>query len=118
MSSQDEVEEFAALLRRLKARTDRSYAALARRLNMNASTLHRYCAGDAVPLGFAPVERFAAMCEASPAERIELHRRWILAVAARQRSRTATEPAPEGAEPARRAARTPRPMGRLSSRPR
>ncbi|MFI5812396.1 helix-turn-helix domain-containing protein [Streptomyces sp. NPDC051643] len=97
MSSQDEVEEFAALLRRLKARTDRSYAALARRLNMNASTLHRYCAGDAVPLGFAPVERFAAMCEASPAERIELHRRWILAVAARQRSRTATEPAPEGA---------------------
>ncbi|MFF2996412.1 helix-turn-helix domain-containing protein [Streptomyces sp. NPDC057950] len=95
MSSQDEVEEFAALLRRLKARTDRSYAALARRLNMNASTLHRYCAGDAVPLGFAPVERFAAMCEATPAERIELHRRWVLAVAARQRSRTATEPAPE-----------------------
>ncbi|MFD8425227.1 helix-turn-helix domain-containing protein [Streptomyces sp. NPDC059466] len=95
MSPQDEVEEFAALLRRLKARTDRSYAALARRLNMNASTLHRYCAGDAVPLGFAPVERFAAMCEASPAERIELHRRWVLAVAARQRPRTATEAAPE-----------------------
>ncbi|MEU1529904.1 transcriptional regulator [Streptomyces fagopyri] len=93
--SQEEVEEFAALLRRLKDRTDRSYAALARRLNMNASTLHRYCAGDAVPLGFAPVERFAAMCEASPAERIELHRRWVLAVAARQRSRTVTEPAPE-----------------------
>ncbi|MFE3268386.1 helix-turn-helix domain-containing protein [Streptomyces sp. NPDC059215] len=89
--SQEEVEEFAALLRRLKARTDRSYAALARRLNMNASTLHRYCAGDAVPLDFAPVERFAAMCEAGPAERIELHRRWILAVAARQRPRTATE---------------------------
>ncbi|MFJ8007492.1 helix-turn-helix domain-containing protein [Streptomyces fagopyri] len=93
--SQEEVEEFAALLRRLKDRTDRSYAALARRLNMNASTLHRYCAGDAVPLGFAPVERFAAMCEASPAERIELHRRWVLAVAARQRSRTVTEPAPK-----------------------
>lgn len=93
--SQEEVEEFAALLRRLKDRTHRSYAALARRLNMNASTLHRYCAGDAVPLGFAPVERFAAMCEASPAERIELHRRWVLAVAARQRPRAVTGPAPE-----------------------
>ncbi|WRZ89815.1 helix-turn-helix domain-containing protein [Streptomyces sp. NBC_01007] len=97
VSSQDDVEEFAALLRRLKARTDRSYAALARRLNMNASTLHRYCAGEAVPLGFAPVERFAALCEASPAERIELHRRWILAVAARQRSRTAAESVPQAA---------------------
>ncbi|MFF3559443.1 helix-turn-helix domain-containing protein [Streptomyces sp. NPDC002574] len=95
MSTQDEVEEFAALLRRLKARTGRSYAALARRLNMNASTLHRYCAGDAVPLGYAPVERFAAMCEASPAERIELHRLWVLAVAARQRSRASGEAAPE-----------------------
>ncbi|MGW4675561.1 helix-turn-helix domain-containing protein [Streptomyces sp. NPDC004324] len=90
--SQEEVEEFAALLRRLKARTDRSYAALARRLNMNASTLHRYCAGDAVPLDFAPVERFAALCGAGPAERIELHRRWILAVAARRRSPTVTAP--------------------------
>ncbi|MGW1064909.1 helix-turn-helix domain-containing protein [Streptomyces aureus] len=89
MSSPDEVEEFAALLRHLKGRTDRSYAALARRLNMNASTLHRYCSGEAVPLGFASVERFATLCGAEPAERIELHRLWILAVAARQRSRTA-----------------------------
>ncbi|MDX3833265.1 transcriptional regulator [Streptomyces europaeiscabiei] len=97
VSSQDEVEEFAALLRRLKARTDRSYAALAQHLNMNASTLHRYCAGDAVPLGFAPVERFAAMCQASRAERIELHRRWVLAVEARQRSRTTSGSAPEAA---------------------
>ncbi|MFG2951992.1 helix-turn-helix domain-containing protein [Streptomyces adustus] len=98
MSSQAEVEEFAALLRRLKDRTDRSYAALARRLNMNASTLHRYCAGEAVPLGFASVERFAALCGATPEERIELHRRWILAVAARQRPRTMPEPAPEATE--------------------
>lgn len=84
----DDVEEFAALLRRLKARTDRSYGALARRVNMNTSTLHRYCAGDAVPLDFAPVERFAALCGATPAERLELHRLWIQAVAARQRPRT------------------------------
>ncbi|MET9616827.1 helix-turn-helix domain-containing protein [Kitasatospora indigofera] len=102
MSSQDEVEEFAAQLRRLKGRTDRSYAALARRLHMNASTLHRYCTGEAVPLGFAPVERFAAMCGAGPAERTELHRQWVLAVAARQRARTSSGSAPEaaGAHPA------------------
>ncbi|MEV6540320.1 helix-turn-helix transcriptional regulator [Streptomyces sp. NPDC051665] len=87
-----DVEEFAALLRRLKARTDRSYSQLARRLNMNASTLHRYCVGEAVPLDFAPVERFAALCGATPEERLELHRYWILAVAARQRRRDAQPP--------------------------
>ncbi|MHA4996869.1 helix-turn-helix domain-containing protein [Streptomyces sp. SD18] len=101
MATRDEdVEEFAALLRRLKARTDRSYGALARRVDMNTSTLHRYCAGDAVPLDFAPVERFAALCGATPDERLELHRRWILAVAARQRPRTpgpSEDPAPDTA---------------------
>ncbi|WP_437015208.1 helix-turn-helix domain-containing protein [Streptomyces sp. enrichment culture] len=93
MSAQDDVDEvgeFAALLRGLKERTDRSYGSLARRLAMNTSTLHRYCAGEAVPLDFAPVERFAALCGASPEERLELHRRWLLAVAARQRPRTAS----------------------------
>ncbi|MEV8033308.1 helix-turn-helix domain-containing protein [Streptomyces sp. NPDC086182] len=83
----DETAELASLLTRLKERTDRSYAALARRLGMNASTLHRYCAGEAVPLDFAGIERFAALCGASTEERVELHRRWILAVAARQRPR-------------------------------
>ncbi|MGW4229818.1 helix-turn-helix domain-containing protein [Streptomyces sp. NPDC004980] len=78
--------QFAALLRELKERTDRSYGSLGRRLQMNTSTLHRYCTGEAVPLDFAPVERFAALCGASGAERLELHRRWLLAVAARQRS--------------------------------
>ncbi|MGQ4388378.1 helix-turn-helix domain-containing protein [Streptomyces sp. SAS_270] len=89
----DEVEELAALLRQLKARTDRSYGSLARRLNMNTSTLHRYCAGEAVPLEFAPLERFAALCGASSDERLELHRRWIPAVAARQRPRQGETPA-------------------------
>ncbi|NED33849.1 helix-turn-helix transcriptional regulator [Streptomyces sp. SID8499] len=88
MSTRDDVEEFAALLRQLKDRTDRSYGSLARRLNMNTSTLHRYCAGEAVPLDFAPVERLAAFCRASPQERLELHRLWLSAVAARQRGRT------------------------------
>ncbi|MGW2914322.1 helix-turn-helix domain-containing protein [Streptomyces asoensis] len=83
----DDVAEFALLLARLKDRTDRSYAALARRLGVNASTLHRYCAGEAVPLDFSRIERFAVLCGASAEERVELHRRWILAVAARQRSR-------------------------------
>ncbi|CAL9290294.1 hypothetical protein SUDANB51_06478 [Streptomyces sp. enrichment culture] len=86
----DDVEEFAARLRELKDRTDRSYGSLARRLAMNTSTLHRYCAGEAVPLDYAPVERFAALCGASPEERLELHRRWLLAVEARRRPRTAS----------------------------
>ncbi|MER6164398.1 helix-turn-helix domain-containing protein [Streptomyces violaceorubidus] len=85
----DEVAGFAALLRELKERTDRSYGSLARRLGMNTSTLHRYCAGDAVPLDFAPVERFAALCGATSEQRLELHRRWLAAVAARRRPRTA-----------------------------
>ncbi|MFJ4282304.1 helix-turn-helix domain-containing protein [Streptomyces massasporeus] len=92
----DDVGEFAALLRTLKERTDRSYGSLARRLAMNTSTLHRYCAGEAVPVDFAPVERFAALCGASPEERLELHRRWLLAVAARQRPRTAGTPQGSG----------------------
>ncbi|MER5791669.1 helix-turn-helix domain-containing protein [Streptomyces sp. NPDC001980] len=85
----DDVEEFAALLRQLKDRTDRSYGSLARRLNMNTSTLHRYCAGEAVPLDFAPVERLAAFCGATPQERLGLHEHWLRAVAARQRPRAA-----------------------------
>ncbi|MCL7430205.1 helix-turn-helix transcriptional regulator [Streptomyces sp. YS415] len=100
MSAQDDVGEFAALLRQFKERTDRSYGSLARRLGMNTSTLHRYCAGDAVPQDFAPVERFAALCGASAEERMELHRRWLLAVAARQRPRgTAAPDAPAQTEP-------------------
>ncbi|MEF2529703.1 MULTISPECIES: helix-turn-helix domain-containing protein [Streptomyces] len=90
--SAGEVAECAALLRELKGRTDRSYAQLARRLGMNTSTLHRYCAGEAVPLDFAPLERFAALCGASSEQRLELHRRWMLAVAARRRPRTADGP--------------------------
>ncbi|MFI9248319.1 helix-turn-helix domain-containing protein [Streptomyces sp. NPDC053086] len=89
VSIRNDVEEFAALLRRLKDRTDRSYGSLARRLSMNTSTLHRYCAGEAVPQDFAPVERLAAFCQATPEERLELHRLWLSAVAARQRVRTA-----------------------------
>lgn len=99
VSAQDDVARFAALLRELKERTDRSYGSLARRLNMNTSTLHRYCAGEAVPVDFAPVERFAALCGASGEERLELHRRWLRAVAARQRPRPAVAAGGAGAGP-------------------
>ncbi|MFF7262536.1 helix-turn-helix domain-containing protein [Streptomyces sp. NPDC008159] len=93
----EDVQAFAAWLTRLKEGTDRSYGQLARRLHMNTSTLHRYCAGDTVPTDFAPVERFAALCGATAEERVELHRLWLLAVAARQRARTAGAGAGTGA---------------------
>ncbi|MGW1672585.1 helix-turn-helix domain-containing protein [Streptomyces sp. NPDC002324] len=88
-AARDDVQAFAASLTRLKERTDRSYGQLARRLNMNTSTLHRYCAGDTVPLDFAPVERFAVLCGATGEERLELHRLWLSAMATRQRVRGA-----------------------------
>jgi hypothetical protein len=94
--AEDEVAEFAALLAELKARTGRSYDSLARRVRMNTSTLHRYCAGEAVPQDFAPVERLAAFCGATEQERLELHRSWLRALAARQRPRTSSAPGAPG----------------------
>ncbi|WP_407705557.1 helix-turn-helix domain-containing protein [Streptomyces niveiscabiei] len=84
MTSGQHAADFAERLRDLKSRTDRSYGSLARRLGMNTSTLHRYCAGEAVPQDFAPVERLAGFCGATPEERLELHRLWLLAVQERQ----------------------------------
>ncbi|MET9506797.1 helix-turn-helix transcriptional regulator [Streptomyces sp. NPDC006622] len=86
--------EFAELLRELKDRSGLSYGTLAKRLHMSTSTLHRYCNGDAVPTDYAPVERLARLCRASPAELVELHRRWILADGARgkKESGPAVEP--------------------------
>ncbi|MFJ1647602.1 helix-turn-helix domain-containing protein [Streptomyces sp. NPDC088258] len=75
--------QFAALLRELKDRSGLSYGALAKRLHMSTSTLHRYCNGTAVPHDYAPVERLARVCRATPQELMELHRQWILADAAR-----------------------------------
>src|SRR5918992_4883686 len=76
---------FAAFLRQLKDRSGLSYGVLAKRLHMSTSTLHRYCNGDAVPTDYAPVERLARLCKASPGELVELHRRWVLADAGRVR---------------------------------
>ncbi|MET7475992.1 helix-turn-helix domain-containing protein [Streptomyces sp. NPDC005648] len=79
----DGTEAFARLLRELKDRSGLSYGTLAKRLHMSTSTLHRYCNGTAVPVEYAPVERLARVCRATPDELVELHRRWILADAAR-----------------------------------
>ncbi|MET7733933.1 helix-turn-helix transcriptional regulator [Streptomyces sp. NPDC005402] len=78
-------EAFAQLLRELKDRSGLSYGTLAKRLHMSTSTLHRYCNGTAVPVEYAPVERLARVCRATPKELVELHRRWILADAERGR---------------------------------
>ncbi|MET7692960.1 helix-turn-helix transcriptional regulator [Streptomyces sp. NPDC005483] len=78
-------EAFAQLLRELKDRSGLSYGTLAKRLHMSTSTLHRYCNGTAVPVEYAPVERLARACRATPQELVELHRRWILADAERGR---------------------------------
>ncbi|MFE1881952.1 helix-turn-helix domain-containing protein [Streptomyces diastatochromogenes] len=75
--------DFGELLRELKDRSGLSYGVLAKRLHMSTSTLHRYCNGDAVPTDYAPVERLARLCKASPDELVELHRRWVLADAMR-----------------------------------
>ncbi|MFD7504036.1 helix-turn-helix domain-containing protein [Streptomyces sp. NPDC059850] len=89
---------FAELLRGLKERSGLSYGALAKRLHMSTSTLHRYCNGSAVPPDYAPAERIARVCRATPDELVELHRRWILADEARKRkSAGPEEPAPAAA---------------------
>ncbi|WP_032766628.1 helix-turn-helix domain-containing protein [Streptomyces sp. CNS654] len=92
-----EAVEFAALLKDLKDRSGRSYGVLAGKLHVSTSTLHRYCNGDAVPNEFAPVERFARVCGASGDELVEVHRRWIVADAARRRPSTGAASAPAGA---------------------
>ncbi|MFF7385550.1 helix-turn-helix domain-containing protein [Streptomyces griseoluteus] len=94
MGAAEEIAEFAARLRELKQRSGLSYEALAKRAHMSTSTLHRYCRGDGVPADYAVVSRMARLCGATPEELVELHRRWVLADAARERGRRAVAPAP------------------------
>ncbi|MFE2673532.1 helix-turn-helix domain-containing protein, partial [Streptomyces hygroscopicus] len=93
MGNAREIEDFAERLRALKERSGRSYGSLATRLHVSTSTVHRYCNGAAVPADYAPVERFARLCGATPEELVALHRRWMLADASRRRPRGAD---PEG----------------------
>ncbi|MEV3934265.1 helix-turn-helix domain-containing protein [Streptomyces sp. NPDC049944] len=85
------VEEFAGLVRALKARDGRSYEVLGRRLSVSASTLHRYCSGATVPEEFAVVDRLALLCGADEEERRALEAAWTEADRARRR---AASPAP------------------------
>nr|WP_203600054.1 helix-turn-helix transcriptional regulator [Streptomyces sp. SID9727] len=87
------------MLKKLKDRSGRSYGVLAGRLHVSTSTLHRYCNGDAVPGEFAPVERFARLCGATADEMVEVHRRWILADAARGRGKAEAPVPAEAVKP-------------------
>ncbi|WP_267244730.1 helix-turn-helix domain-containing protein [Streptomyces sp. PR69] len=95
----EEIAAFAERLRELKERSGRSYGALAAQLHISTSTLHRYCHGRAVPSGYAPVERLARLCGASAAERMELHQRWVLASAVRDRAESGGRPQGEATAP-------------------
>ncbi|WP_317986026.1 helix-turn-helix domain-containing protein [Streptomyces sp. 5-10] len=86
MSGNGDVEEFAELLRELKGRANRSYAALAARSGVSASALHRYCSGASVPGDYDVLARFGKVCGADAEELLELHRRWVLADAERKRA--------------------------------
>ncbi|MEV5974209.1 helix-turn-helix transcriptional regulator [Streptomyces sp. NPDC051921] len=94
----DAANGLAGLLRELKDRSGLSYGALAKRLHVSTSTLHRYCNGDAVPAEFAPVERLGRLCGASREELVELHRAWIVADDARKRGRAEADGPVVGAE--------------------
>ncbi|MFD4139854.1 helix-turn-helix domain-containing protein [Streptomyces sp. NPDC058572] len=79
MSTARETEAFARRLREIRDASGRSYGALARRVGVSASTLHRYCAGQTVPVEFAPVERLARLCGCRGEELLALHRLWLRA---------------------------------------
>ncbi|MEU5974685.1 helix-turn-helix domain-containing protein [Streptomyces sp. NPDC047315] len=96
--------DFARRLNVLREGSGRSYGALARRVGVSASTLHRYCSGATVPQEFAPVERLARLCGCSGDALVDLHGAWVRADAERTRR---VEAATSGA--AARGGRDPEP---------
>src|ERR687884_394149 len=100
-------DELAAYLRELKDRTGRSYDALARRLGVSRSALHRYCSGDGAPPQFTVLERFARECGASPEELTALHQRWTRAQEAQPQRQTGRQPASSSPEVPRSSRVTP-----------
>jgi transcriptional regulator with XRE-family HTH domain len=108
-------EDFANLLQELKDRSERSYDALARRVGVSSSALHRYCSGTTVPNDFEIIERFGRICRLNRDELLELHRRWAVAVAARRGAAGPDSSGPDNsaaAEPAEQAAATTPPAAR------
>ncbi|MEB8341743.1 transcriptional regulator [Streptomyces endophyticus] len=116
--SEDSGDGFAALLRELKDRSGLSYGTLAKRMHMSTSTLHRYCNGTAVPNDYAPVERLARLCKATPDELVELHRRWILADAGRGKKTSQAPPAIEARGPGQSPETSATSLGAASAHPR
>jgi transcriptional regulator with XRE-family HTH domain len=100
-----EVERFAAFLRTLKNRTERSYESLANRTGVSSSSLHRYCAGTKTPPDYGAIRQFAEECGATQSELRELHRLWVLADAVR-RGQAEPQPEPPSEEPEKEPART------------
>ncbi|MFU0243000.1 helix-turn-helix domain-containing protein, partial [Streptomyces scabiei] len=109
-------DDFAGLLRELKERSGLSYGALGKRLHMSGSTLHRYVSGEVVPVEFAPVERLARVCRATPEDLLELHRRWIRAVCGRGRPRAERTRRARGTTRAQRVPRARRARSRTAPR--
>ncbi|MFD7908504.1 helix-turn-helix domain-containing protein [Kitasatospora sp. NPDC059747] len=101
-----EADGAARLLQELKSRSGLSYGVLAKRLHVSTSALHRYCNGDVMPAEFAPLERLARLCGATPEERTELYRLWGIAHEARG-NRQASAPAAAAPAPAPAPAPTP-----------
>lgn len=80
MSQSDQARQLASRLQILKARTNRSYEALSRRIGVSRSTLHRYCSGAVVPPTYDVIVRFCKVCGATREEAEEVLRYWTLAV--------------------------------------
>ncbi|MFJ8074557.1 helix-turn-helix domain-containing protein [Streptomyces sp. NPDC096176] len=132
---EDATEAFARRLNELREGSGRTYGALARRVGVGASTLHRYCSGRTVPMEFAPVERLARLCGCEGEDLVALHRLWVLADADRamrqeRAAKAATDKAgavtekagaqddvPGGRPPARAAATASRPADDEAPRP-
>ncbi|HET6855530.1 MAG TPA: helix-turn-helix domain-containing protein [Streptomyces sp.] len=91
-----DTEAFARRLHEIREGSGRSYGALARRVGVSASTLHRYCSGHAVPMEFAPVERLARLCGCKGEDLIALHRLWVMADTQRRKRQEAAADAAAG----------------------
>ena len=92
----DPLQGVSDLLQELKARSGRSYDALARRSGLSRSTVHRYCRGAIVPETFGPLEVLGRACGADRVELAELYALWSSADQAR-RAAAAGSPVPESA---------------------
>jgi Helix-turn-helix domain len=71
--------EFARALLALKRRTGRGYRDLASSIYVSPATLHRYCAGKALPADFAFVKRMARLAGVRAGEVDSLYRLWLRA---------------------------------------